>query len=232
MKYLWDKKASLIFSSQSEDIRLDPELYDPCKSDITRLCPNVNFGNAQVRNFMKLEVLEILKMHHSHREIFKLIRILDIFLLSLSSCSLLFWSSSSLSACHPSPAKMIECLKEQKKQLSQRCHQRIFRLQEVEMTDPELDYQLMRVCKQMIKVRWRSKGRAVIKYCICKTMFLNCRFFFKDSNCFIYLRSKKCFQIYSSLSLCLASLPCRQLTIWISVSMFAKEISFQLPLLS
>lgn len=49
---------------------------------------------------------------------------------------------------------MIECLKEQKKQLSQRCHQRIFRLQEVEMSDPELDYQLMRVCKQMIKV-WR-----------------------------------------------------------------------------
>lgn len=50
---------------------------------------------------------------------------------------------------------MIECLKEQKKQLSQRCHQRIFRLQEVEMSDPELDYQLMRVCKQMIKV-WRK----------------------------------------------------------------------------
>eukprot|EP00064_Thunnus_orientalis_P021196 superscaffoldBa00006285_g21353 len=70
----------------SEDIRLEPELYDPCKSDISRLCPNVAFGNAQ----------------------------------------------------------MIECLKEQKKQLSQRCHQRIFRLQEVEMTDPELDYQLMR----------------------------------------------------------------------------------------
>ncbi|KAK1891275.1 Golgi apparatus protein 1 [Dissostichus eleginoides] len=77
----------------SEDIRLEPELYDPCKSDISRLCPNVAFGNAQ----------------------------------------------------------MIECLKEQKKHLSQRCHQKIFRLQEVEMTDPELDYQLMRVCKQMIK---------------------------------------------------------------------------------
>uniref|UniRef100_A0A096MG29 Golgi apparatus protein 1 n=1 Tax=Poecilia formosa TaxID=48698 RepID=A0A096MG29_POEFO len=77
----------------SEDIRLEPELYEPCKSDISRLCPNVVFGNAQ----------------------------------------------------------MIECLKEQKKQLSQRCHQRIFKLQEVEMSDPELDYQLMRVCKQMIK---------------------------------------------------------------------------------
>uniref|UniRef100_A0A3P8VUW5 Golgi apparatus protein 1 n=1 Tax=Cynoglossus semilaevis TaxID=244447 RepID=A0A3P8VUW5_CYNSE len=77
----------------SEDIRLEPELYEACRSDISRYCPNVNFGNAQ----------------------------------------------------------MIECLKEQKKQLSPRCHQKIFRLQEGEMNDPELDYQLMRVCKQMIK---------------------------------------------------------------------------------
>ncbi|KAJ3592879.1 hypothetical protein NHX12_005217, partial [Muraenolepis orangiensis] len=53
----------------SEDIRLEPELYDSCKNDISRLCSNVAFGNAQ----------------------------------------------------------------------------------EVEMSDPELDYQLMRVCKQMIK---------------------------------------------------------------------------------
>ncbi|XP_028812519.1 Golgi apparatus protein 1b isoform X2 [Denticeps clupeoides] len=77
----------------SEDIRLEPELYDSCKHDIKRLCPAVDFGNAQ----------------------------------------------------------MIECLKENKKQLSQLCHQKIFRLQEIEMMDPELDYQLMRVCKQMIK---------------------------------------------------------------------------------
>ncbi|CAL8352811.1 unnamed protein product [Merluccius merluccius] len=77
----------------SEDIRLEPELYDSCKNDISRLCSNVAFGNAQ----------------------------------------------------------MIECLKENKKQLTPRCHQRVFRLQEVEMSDPELDYQLMRVCKQMIK---------------------------------------------------------------------------------
>ncbi|KAJ8343375.1 hypothetical protein SKAU_G00307040 [Synaphobranchus kaupii] len=77
----------------SEDIRLEPELFDSCKQDISRLCPNVAFGNAQV----------------------------------------------------------IECLKENKKQLASRCHQRVFKLQEVEMMDPELDYQLMRVCKQMIK---------------------------------------------------------------------------------
>uniref|UniRef100_A0A8C4ZRL3 Golgi apparatus protein 1 n=1 Tax=Gadus morhua TaxID=8049 RepID=A0A8C4ZRL3_GADMO len=77
----------------SEDIRLEPELYDSCKNDISHLCSNVAFGNAQ----------------------------------------------------------MIECLKENKKQLTSRCHQRVFRLQESEMSDPELDYQLMRVCKQMIK---------------------------------------------------------------------------------
>uniref|UniRef100_A0A667YN86 Golgi apparatus protein 1 n=1 Tax=Myripristis murdjan TaxID=586833 RepID=A0A667YN86_9TELE len=77
----------------SEDIRLDPDLYDSCKQDINRLCQNVAFGNAQVT----------------------------------------------------------ECLKENKRQLTQRCHQRVFKLQEVEMMDPELDYQLMRVCKHMIR---------------------------------------------------------------------------------
>ena len=54
--------------------------------------------------------------------------------------------------------QMIECLKENKKQLTSRCHQRVFRLQESEMSDPELDYQLMRVCKQMIKVRAEVVG--------------------------------------------------------------------------
>lgn len=49
--------------------------------------------------------------------------------------------------------QVIECLKESKKALTQKCHKRIFKLQETEMMDPELDYQLMRVCKQMIKVR-------------------------------------------------------------------------------
>ncbi|XP_040024135.1 Golgi apparatus protein 1-like [Gasterosteus aculeatus] len=90
----------------SEDIRLEPELYDPCRQDINRLCQNVPFGNAQV----------------------------------------------------------IECLKENKRQLTQRCHQRIFKLQEVEMVDPELDYQLMRVCKHMIR-RFcsESEGKNVLQ---------------------------------------------------------------------
>lgn len=48
--------------------------------------------------------------------------------------------------------QVIECLKENKKRLTQHCHQKVFKLQENEMMDPELDFQLMRVCKQMIRV--------------------------------------------------------------------------------
>ncbi|KAL2762145.1 Golgi apparatus protein 1 isoform 1 precursor, partial [Daubentonia madagascariensis] len=77
----------------TEDIRLEPDLYEACKSDIKNYCSTVQYGNAQI----------------------------------------------------------IECLKENKKQLSTRCHQKVFKLQETEMMDPELDYTLMRVCKQMIK---------------------------------------------------------------------------------
>ncbi|KTF94187.1 hypothetical protein cypCar_00028777, partial [Cyprinus carpio] len=77
----------------SEDIRLEPDLYESCGQDIKQHCQNVVFGNAQV----------------------------------------------------------IECLKEKKKQLTQQCHQKVFKLQENEMMDPELDFQLMRVCKQMIR---------------------------------------------------------------------------------
>uniref|UniRef100_A0A8C7QX71 Golgi apparatus protein 1 n=1 Tax=Oncorhynchus mykiss TaxID=8022 RepID=A0A8C7QX71_ONCMY len=87
----------------SEDIRLEPELYDSCKQDIGRLCQNVAFGNAQVTSLVRQKRL------------------------------------------------VIECLKENKKQLTQRCHHKVFKLQEVEMMDSELDYQLMRVCKPMIR---------------------------------------------------------------------------------
>ncbi|XP_077373958.1 Golgi apparatus protein 1-like isoform X1 [Festucalex cinctus] len=90
----------------SEDIRLEPDVYESCKQDIGRLCQNVAFGNAQV----------------------------------------------------------MECLKENKRQLTQRCRQKIFKLQEVEMADPELDYQLMKVCKHMIR-RFcaESEGKNVLQ---------------------------------------------------------------------
>lgn len=64
--------------------------------------------------------------------------------------------------------QVIECLKESKKQLTPRCHQRIFKLQEVEMADPELDYQLMRVCKPMIRVGCSVCGMVAVEIlCFC-----------------------------------------------------------------
>uniref|UniRef100_A0A671NUJ3 Golgi apparatus protein 1 n=1 Tax=Sinocyclocheilus anshuiensis TaxID=1608454 RepID=A0A671NUJ3_9TELE len=88
----------------SEDIRLEPDLYESCRQDIKQHCQNVVFGNAQV----------------------------------------------------------IECLKENKKRLTQHCHQKVFKLQETEMMDPELDFQLMRVCKQMIRCPIRVKSKNLV----------------------------------------------------------------------
>uniref|UniRef100_A0AAY4DB61 Golgi apparatus protein 1 n=1 Tax=Denticeps clupeoides TaxID=299321 RepID=A0AAY4DB61_9TELE len=113
------------FQLVCKDIRLEPELYDSCKHDIKRLCPAVDFGNAQASSTVVfcffLNITDLMGIH-----------------CLICSLYLIIWV-------------MIECLKENKKQLSQLCHQKIFRLQEIEMMDPELDYQLMRVCKQMIK---------------------------------------------------------------------------------
>ncbi len=35
---------------QSEDIRLEPELFESCRQDIKLHCQNVVFGNAQVNS--------------------------------------------------------------------------------------------------------------------------------------------------------------------------------------
>lgn len=42
----------LQFFLQTEDIRLEPELYEACKSDIKNYCQNVPYGNAQVMEFI------------------------------------------------------------------------------------------------------------------------------------------------------------------------------------
>ncbi|MEQ2224351.1 glycogenin glucosyltransferase glg1 [Ilyodon furcidens] len=116
---------------QMKDFRFSYKFKMACKEDVLRLCPNIK---------KKVDVVICLSTTSE-----------DIRL----EPELYEPCKSDISRLCPNVAfgnaQMIECLKEQKKQLSQRCHQRIFKLQEVEMSDPELDYQLMRVCKQMIK---------------------------------------------------------------------------------
>uniref|UniRef100_A0A8C7QWY3 Golgi apparatus protein 1 n=1 Tax=Oncorhynchus mykiss TaxID=8022 RepID=A0A8C7QWY3_ONCMY len=114
------------FQLMSEDIRLEPELYDSCKQDIGRLCQNVAFGNAQV------SIIDACSKH------------IPLHLIPISRTTASLVRQKRL-------ATVIECLKENKKQLTQRCHHKVFKLQEVEMMDSELDYQLMRVCKPMIR---------------------------------------------------------------------------------
>ncbi len=43
----WDLWLCVV---QSEDIRLEPELYESCRQDIKLHCQNVVFGNAQVNS--------------------------------------------------------------------------------------------------------------------------------------------------------------------------------------
>lgn len=53
---------------QSEDIRLEPELYESCKNDISKVCQNVAFGNAQVNGYTHTHFFFILitKNEFSH----------------------------------------------------------------------------------------------------------------------------------------------------------------------
>ncbi|XP_020607607.1 Golgi apparatus protein 1-like isoform X2 [Orbicella faveolata] len=49
-------------------------------------------------------------------------------------------------------AKVLECLKENEFKLSPKCKDTLFKREEEEMQDPELDYKLRRSCKKMIKM--------------------------------------------------------------------------------
>ncbi|KAM7332474.1 hypothetical protein ACRRTK_009182 [Alexandromys fortis] len=114
---------------QMKDFRFSYKFKMACKEDVLKLCPNIKKKvdvviclSTTVRN----DTLQEVKEHRVSLKCRKQLRVEEL-------------------------EMIIECLKENKKQLSTRCHQKVFKLQETEMMDPELDYTLMRVCKQMIK---------------------------------------------------------------------------------
>uniref|UniRef100_A0A8C1ABK7 Golgi apparatus protein 1 n=1 Tax=Cyprinus carpio carpio TaxID=630221 RepID=A0A8C1ABK7_CYPCA len=145
---------------QMKDFRFSYKFKMACKEDVLKLCPNIKKKadvviclSTTVRN----DTLQDVKDQRVSLKCRKQLRVEE---LEMSEdirlepelhdackkdinklCSSVAYGN----------AQIIECLKENKKQLSQVCHQKIFKLQETEMMDPELDYQLMRVCKQMIK---------------------------------------------------------------------------------
>lgn len=49
-------------------------------------------------------------------------------------------------------AKMLECLKDNREQLSDQCRETVFKREEEEFEDPDLDYKLRKTCRKMIKL--------------------------------------------------------------------------------
>ncbi|XP_041917694.1 Golgi apparatus protein 1b isoform X1 [Alosa sapidissima] len=145
---------------QMKDFRFSYKFKMACKEDVLKLCPNIKKKvdvvvclSTTVRN----DTLQDVKEQRVSLKCRKQLRVEelemseDIRLEPELQESCRHDIKKLCSAVEFGNAQMIECLKENKKQLSQQCHQKIFKLQETEMMDPELDYQLMRVCKQMIK---------------------------------------------------------------------------------
>ncbi|XP_012690177.2 Golgi apparatus protein 1b isoform X2 [Clupea harengus] len=145
---------------QMKDFRFSYKFKMACKEDVLKLCPNIKKKvdvvvclSTTVRNDTLQDVKEqrvALKCRKQLR-VEELEMSEDIRLEPELHDSCRHDIKRLCSGVEFGNAQMIECLKENKKQLSQQCHQKIFKLQETEMMDPELDYQLMRVCKQMIK---------------------------------------------------------------------------------
>uniref|UniRef100_A0A3Q1IFN9 Golgi apparatus protein 1 n=1 Tax=Anabas testudineus TaxID=64144 RepID=A0A3Q1IFN9_ANATE len=116
---------------QIKDFRFSYKFKTACKEDVLKLCPNIK-KKAQI-HFTEYVTSEDIRLEPELYDSCKQ----DITKL----CPNVAYGN----------AQVIECLKENKRFLNSRCHQRIFNLQQVEMAEPELDYQLMRVCKHMIK---------------------------------------------------------------------------------
>ena len=79
---------------QSENIKLDPELFHGCENDINDHCHKITAGNARV----------------------------------------------------------LECLREHKEDLSDSCHRKLFNREKVQAKNPDTDFAFMHACKPMIKV--------------------------------------------------------------------------------
>uniref|UniRef100_A0A4W4GDL1 Golgi apparatus protein 1 n=1 Tax=Electrophorus electricus TaxID=8005 RepID=A0A4W4GDL1_ELEEL len=145
---------------QMKDFRFSYKFKMACKEDVLKLCPNIKKKvdvvvclSTTVRN----DTLQDVKEQRVSLKCRKQLRVEELEMSEDIRLEPELHDSCKkdinrlCSAITFGNAQVIECLKENKQYLSHMCHQKVFKLQETEMMDPELDYQLMRVCKQMIK---------------------------------------------------------------------------------
>ncbi|XP_059848581.1 Golgi apparatus protein 1 isoform X1 [Hypanus sabinus] len=145
---------------QMKDFRFSYKFKMACKEDVLKLCPNIKKKvdvvfclSTTVRN----DTLQDNKEQRVSIKCRKQLRVEELEMtedIRLEPELFVSCKADIEKYCQNVPfgnAQVVECLKDAKKFLSNRCHDKIFKLQETEMSDPELDYTLMRVCKQMIK---------------------------------------------------------------------------------
>nr|XP_020449039.1 Golgi apparatus protein 1-like [Monopterus albus] len=168
---------------QIKDFRFSYKFKTACKEDVLKLCPNIKKKvdvviclSTTVRNDTlqdvkeqrvsvgcrkQLRVEEVEMVRSPTHTVTRFGNKADRMYRKQFGGKVIKWRCESLTV---RSLQVIECLKEHKKQLTPRCHQRIFKLQEVEMVDPELDYQLMRVCQDMIRrFCTESEGKNVLQ---------------------------------------------------------------------
>uniref|UniRef100_A0A8C7QXA1 Golgi apparatus protein 1 n=1 Tax=Oncorhynchus mykiss TaxID=8022 RepID=A0A8C7QXA1_ONCMY len=126
---------------ESEDIQIETLLMRACEPVIQSYCHEVADNQIDTGDLM-----ECLVQNKHQKEM-------------NDKCAVGVTHFQLVSLCGPTPnilptltdlTRMTMTMKTSK-QLTQRCHHKVFKLQEVEMMDSELDYQLMRVCKPMIR---------------------------------------------------------------------------------
>ncbi|KAM9480784.1 Golgi apparatus protein 1b isoform 2-T2 [Clarias gariepinus] len=145
---------------QMKDFRFSYKFKMACKDDVLKLCPNIKRKSDVViclSTTVRNDTLQDVKEQRVSLKCRKQLRVEELEMSEDVRLEPELYSACRKDIekfCHEisfGNAQVTECLKENKQQLSHACHQKVFKLQELEMMDAELDYQLMRVCKQMIK---------------------------------------------------------------------------------
>ncbi|CAN0329147.1 Golgi apparatus protein 1 [Lampetra fluviatilis] len=145
---------------QMKDFRFSFKFKTACKEDVLKLCPNIRRKSDVVFCLSSMVRNDTLLESKDQRVSVKCRKQLRVEELEMTEDLRLDPELSE--TCEPDikkfckeasfgNAQVLECLKDKRKNLSPKCHEKLFKREEQEMSDPEMDYTLMRVCKQMIK---------------------------------------------------------------------------------
>nr|XP_061812605.1 Golgi apparatus protein 1-like [Nerophis lumbriciformis] len=158
---------------QVKDFRFSYKFKTACKEDVLKLCPNIKKKvdvvmclSSTVRN----DTLQEAKEQRVSVKCRKQLRVEEVEMSEDIRLEPELYKSCEQDIgrlCQRGAfgnAQVIECLKDNKRKLTPRCRQKVFKLQEVEMEDPDLDFQLMKGCKNMIRrFCTESEGKNVLQ---------------------------------------------------------------------